>query len=184
MDLEGEIWKPVEGWEDWYEVSNLGRMKSLPKPMKLADGRPWMRKEHIMRQQDHTSGYLQVGYGPKGKRKTWYVHRLVAEAFLGGKHPGKDVNHKNGNKKDNRVENLEWVTRKENMIHARDVLGSYSHIRVRQLTKDGKFVKEWRSLREAADAMGLASAASISIVINDKYKNNVTAGGFRWEKVE
>ena len=181
-DLKGEIWKPVKGWEDWYEVSNMGRMKSLPKPIQMPYGGVTMRKTRIMKQTPH-NGYLTVGYGPKSDRATWYVHRVVAETFLGGEHPGMDVNHKNGNKHDNRLENLEWVTRQENVIHARDVLNSFNHVPVRQYTKDGTFVKEWRSLREAADGIG-RSLQSLSIASSDLYPDNVTAGGYVWKRVK
>jgi hypothetical protein len=96
-----EIWKDIVGYPD-YKVSNYGNVKSIP------------LKRNLL--QACTRGYMSVSFNRKYKKRHHLVHRLVAEAFMGKSHL--EVNHKNGIKHDNRLENLEFVTRKENMQHA------------------------------------------------------------------
>jgi DNA-binding XRE family transcriptional regulator len=112
---EQETWKNVVGYEGIYKISSLGRVRSFYHNkndgclLKLRRGR---------------AGYLRVWLCLDGKKKPESVHRLVAKAFLGpAPSPCHEVNHKNGDKTDNRVENLEWVTSSQNKEHARDVLG-------------------------------------------------------------
>ena len=104
-----EVWKGVGGHVGLYQVSNRGRVKSF-----------WKDKNGQMLMPIKAgNGYLVVNLCRDGKRKTVYVHRLVIEAFLGNApSPNHQVNHKNGDRTDNRVENLEWVTPSENNKHA------------------------------------------------------------------
>jgi len=111
-----EEWKDVVGYVGLYQASSLGRVKSL-KPGRRRYG-------CILRPARNNRGYLTVALYQDGKQSRVYVHRLVAEAFLGSQpSPDHEVNHKNGDKVDNRVENLEWVTKSENHKHAYGVLG-------------------------------------------------------------
>lgn len=91
-----EIWKGINGYEGLYQVSNLGRVKSKRKILKPINGE-----------------YLKVGLSKNGVQKTLYIHRLVAETFLG--RSNLQVNHKDENKHNNYVDNLEWISFKENM---------------------------------------------------------------------
>lgn len=103
-----EIWKPIVGINDKYEVSNLGRVRSLGyKTPLIFKPRFYLRSE-----------YLLVRLTVDGKRKYFSIHRLVAEAFIPNPDNKPCVNHINGIKTDNRVKNLEWVTRSENQYHA------------------------------------------------------------------
>ena len=103
-----EIWKKIKGYGGKYEISSLGRIKSL-----------WWGKERILVLNKNTTKiYLDLQLCFNGEQKQFTVHRLVAMSFL-PKQKGKNyVNHKNGDKKDNRVENLEWCTNGENQKHA------------------------------------------------------------------
>lgn len=104
------IWKKIPGYAD-YMVSNLGDVKSFK-----------YRKEHIMTPHlDGQGRYVFVCLCKKGKKKHILVHRLVASAFLDNKEGKSQVNHKNCNTRDNRLENLEWVTPKENVEYARSL---------------------------------------------------------------
>ena len=125
-----EIWMPIVEWEGLYEASSLGRVRSIPRlrvrphpknPQKL---QPRMYGGYVLSPKTHKNGYMAVNLFAHNKGKTVDVHRLVCSAFTGVLMPDMDVNHKNGVRSDNRPENLEWVTRRENLMHAEQVLGS------------------------------------------------------------
>lgn len=106
-DLPHEIWRDIKNYEDLYQVSNFGRAKSFK------SGKP-----KIFSLCNNNCGYVQVRLYKDGGKEFLTVHRLVAEAFIPNPDGKPFVNHKNGNKTDNRVENLEWVTVSENLFHA------------------------------------------------------------------
>ena len=111
-----EIWKSVEWYSTMYEVSNLGRVKSLQ------SGNPEILKPY--KNKGKHGWYYRIALWEGGKRKRYYVHRLVAMAFIEGKgtydskgKPRNEVNHLNFDTMDNRVENLEWCSKSENVEH-------------------------------------------------------------------
>ena len=110
-----EIWKDIEGYEGLYQVSNLGNVKSLRKRIDKGKCHRYF-DEKILKPIETNRGYLRVKLCKNRKIKKTRVHRLVAEAFI--KRPELEVNHIDGNKKNNKAENLEWVTQKENKQHA------------------------------------------------------------------
>jgi len=101
-----EIFKDIKGYESLYQISNLGRIKSLK-----------FNKEKILIPNKKRKGYLSILLYNKGL-KGYYIHRLVAKAFISNPENKPCINHKNGIKSDNRIENLEWVTYSENNKHA------------------------------------------------------------------
>ena len=106
-----EIWKPVIGYEGLYEVSNLGRVRSVDRLVKYSNGQIHLHKGRILSPGlVHKSGYLQVGLCNNGKTKHKMVYRLVAEGFLPNIDNLPQVNHKDENPFNNCVENLEWCT--------------------------------------------------------------------------
>ena len=112
-----ERWRCVEGWP--YEVSSVGRVRRSDAP----HGRTRVGK--ILSQSTTQKGYHRVALRDGDRRMSFFVHRLVARAFVDGHLPGLEVNHKNGDPGDNRASNLEWVTRKENNRHAREETGAW-----------------------------------------------------------
>jgi len=106
-----EKFKPVQGYAGIYEISNLGHVKSLSREIERKDGNTRTTKEKIIVPFNTKCGYHQIVLTNKdGVRKKHYIHRLVANAFLPNLNNLPIINHKNENKKDNRVENLEWCT--------------------------------------------------------------------------
>lgn len=150
-NLEGEEWRNVVGYEGIYQVSNMGRVKSL--------GNNKTRKDKILRQTKFKNGYLIVNLCKEGKYKTCYVHRLVGNAFLENPNGYRCYNHKNEIKTDNRAENLEPCTQKYNANYKnaqakRVASTNYKLIaeklsrQVYQYTKDGELVAIWQSIAE------------------------------------
>lgn len=129
LQLEGEIWKDVVDWEQFYQVSNLGRIKTKTRIMfydrnlnRGVEKKTIYEKIRKPKLNKHT-GYLMVGLNVKGKSTNVTVHSMVAKAFINnykgeGKGKGLCTNHKDGNKLNNSIENLEVVTQGENLRHA------------------------------------------------------------------
>lgn len=109
-----EVWKPIEGYEGLYDISNLGRVKSLPKQ----SGSRLNINSTIMRLGSDKNGYSVISLSKNGKYKLCKVHRLVGQAFIPNPENKPCINHKNLIKNDNAFVNLEWVTIYENSFHS------------------------------------------------------------------
>jgi len=118
--MENEIWKEINGYEGMYQVSNLGRVKSLKRQVTRANGVKPHYPERILRHGLNSAGYPIVCLQKDGTQKMERVHRLVAKCFINNPLNKKTVNHINGVKGDGRAVNLEWATQAENNQHAID----------------------------------------------------------------
>jgi hypothetical protein len=168
-----EEWKDIEGYEGLYQISNLGRVKSLPRNDKFYK----RAEEIILKTFKCGSGYQEVILHKDRKRKPKLIHRLVAEAFILNQKNRREVNHKDGNKANNTVSNLEWVTPSENQRHSIDVLKN-----TRSKTKKVICVETnevFLSLKSASDKYNL-KAPLIWKCCNNKQR---TTGGYHWEYI-
>lgn len=128
-----EEWKAIEGYEGYYEVSSSGRVKSLERTVKRSDGQVRKLNSRIISGSFDTDGYRQCKLSKNGKYLTVNIHRLVAQAFIPNPHNLPEVNHKNFNRTDNRVENLEWVSHNDNVAYS---IKAGRHFCTRDLTGD------------------------------------------------
>lgn len=138
-----EVWKDISGYEGLYQVSNLGRVKSL----KQWNGHKTIDKEHILKCYfKENKGYVSkiVSLSKNGERKEYRVHRLVAEAFIENKDNKPFINHIDGNSTNNIVTNLEWCTPKENVVHYYQYLRKvdYDERKVVETYKNGMTPKD------------------------------------------
>lgn len=131
--MENEIWKDIKGYEGLYQVSNLGRIKSLERKSKTKGNVEYIKKEKVLKER-FSHGYVSVILYKNGTKKNFRVHRLVAKAFLVNPKNLPQINHINFNRSDNRIENLEWVTAKENIQH------NFKNGNVEKIIKNAKSV--------------------------------------------
>ena len=171
-----EIWKDIKGYEGLYQVSNLGNVKSL--------SRYHHKKEQILKPNLKNDGYYETTLLKNGKPKWIRTHRLVAMAFIPNLENKPQINHKDGNKLNNCVENIEWVTNQENIDHAikmgLEKLNGHENPNTKPIDQydlNGNFIKHWKCIKYAADKLKIHQS-KISMACNNHIK---TAGGYIWK---
>lgn len=184
INSPGEEWRDIPGNEGKYQVSNHGRIKTLARDTRCGRSGVQHRPEYLLKQTDNPYGYLICSCG--------FVHRCVAQAFIPNPNGYPEVNHINGNKHDNRVDNLEWCSRGQNMKHAYVMglkqatkeflrMANVKRKRIRQIDKQtGETIAEYPSALAAAQYLerdqGNITRAALGL-----YK---TAYGFKWEYID
>ena len=165
-----EIWKDIVGYEGLYQVSNLGRVKSY-KRMGTNGG--------ILKKSFFKQGYEKTILAKNNKLKTFKTHRLVAIAFIPNQNNFPQVNHKDGNKLNNCVDNLEWTTAKENTIHAhKNNLCDYTHkMKPIAKIKNGIIIETFKCIHNVKRKYGYATS-NICKAAKGILK---TAYGFVWK---
>lgn len=161
-----EHWKDIKGFEGLYQVSDFGRVKSL--------NYNHTNESRILKTRKQRNGYLLVNLNKKGKSYFFLVHRLVAEAFIPNLDNLPQVNHIDEDKTNNRVENLEWKSPKDNCNHgtrnersAKTRTNGKLSKQVLQYTKNGEFVKEWVSLSEIERKLGYNKSAISKVCLGN-----------------
>lgn len=160
MDNSIEIWKDIEGYEGMYQVSNMGRVRALDRVKPNSGGQ--IAKGHILPQSDNGHGYRFVSLWKFNKGRRFYVHRLVASAFIPNPSNLPIINHKDENKSNNRYENLEWCTQKYNINygnHMKRLKESYiangNNRPIDVYDKNGAFLKTFDCSNEVCKELGV-----------------------------
>lgn len=192
-----ELWKDIKGYEGFYQVSNLGQVRSLCRYVNcgIKNNKKVVRKSKILKGKPNWNNYVQVHLSKYGKSKMLVVHRLVAQAFIPNPLNLPQVNHIDGNKFNNSVENLEWCTAKENINyswklglsktypHTKGKLTEYSKTlckHVSQYDSKGNFIKEYLSISDASRNTP-CSTSEICACCKGKQK---TSHKFIWKYVD
>lgn len=159
-----EEWRPIPGFEDTHQASSQGRIRSMSRFVRYADGRSRGYPTQILKQSLGTTGYPRVNIATDGKNRSTKVHHLVAAAFMGQRPDGMDVCHNNGDRTDNRIENLRYDTRSANLKdavrHGTNKNTAKTHCpRDHEYTPENTYlnVKGRRECRTCTRARGLAA---------------------------
>lgn len=188
MEIKGKVhcmfeqWRDVKGFEGVYQVSNLGRVRSVSHYVNIRNNNKRLVIGRILKQWKTCNGYMQVKTSKKYGSKHLNVHRLVAIAFIDNPENLSIVNHKDENKSNNLVTNLEWCSKSYNSLygHTQEKLRHHKVKAVRMLDKNNnKLLAVFDSMITAEEQKGV-SASQISGVCRGIRK---TAGGFKWEYV-
>lgn len=181
-----EVWKDIKGYEGMYQVSSIGRIKSIER----IDCSGRCRKEKMLTPDKLKKGYLRIGLSRNGLIERFLVHRLVAEAFIPNPENKPCIDHINCKRSDNRVENLRWVTTKENhnnpltlekYSNCRKGLNNYSSIPILQFTLNGELKALFINSKDAENKTGINDTC-IRFCYNN-IRGRKTAGGYKWCKL-
>ena len=186
-----EIWKPIINYEGYYEVSNYGNVRSINRTIIDKNGIKLNYKSIKLKPTTNKGGYLQVGLSKNSKTNSYCVHQLEALAFIHNFENKPTVNHKDGIKINNYVDNLEWATKSEQAIHSlkhnlrkmpNSWIGKFgskhgASKKVIQYTKDNMFVANYDSIIEAGNINNI-DPCLISGVCRGRKR---TAGGYIWK---
>lgn len=177
-----ELWRDIQGYEGLYQVSNYGRVRSLERVIMRSNGKSQPIGKKILRFATDKDGYLIASLRKGGIKRMKKVHRLVAEAFIPNPQNLPQVNHKDENKSNNNVDNLEWCTASYNINYGtrKEKVSSRERKEVFQYSLDGELVKIWVSIAECGNN-GYSSGA-VSQCCNNKYMqpNNNKYKDYRW----
>ena len=181
-----EIWKDIKGYEGLYQASNLGRIKSLKHIRKNGTKKSFIQKERILKPAiQKESGYQFVVLCRDNNPKGYRVHRLIAETFLSNPNKYRCVNHKDENKANNNLNNLEWCTHKYNNNYGtkkerlRKAHQKTQGRKINQYDLDGNFLKQWNCMMDAERQLKIKRASSgICSCCKNKIKS---AHGYKWE---
>lgn len=179
--MKEEIWRPVRGYEGLYEVSSFARVRSLERPVSTMHKFVAIKKGKILSQKltgKKHALYFRVTLSKNNIAKSFAAHRLVAESFVENLHDKPVVNHIDGIKTNNRPENLEWVTSKENTHHASG-LGlmckgeriNTAKLNLSQVKEIRQLLKQGKSQRSLARKFGVSSTSITSIALGRSWKH-------------
>lgn len=182
--MQNEIWKEISGYEGYFEVSNLGNFRSKDRIVKYKSNGTRLYPGKLLKTETIVEGYHRIVLMKEAIKKRYMCHRLVAQEFVPNPDNKPYVNHINGNKADNRAENLEWVTQSENELHSYNVLGNTMRGKTYPKKVEAIFPKEgdrivFNSMSDAIKFLGVGCIEGLkkAIVANRVYHN------FKWKFV-
>jgi len=186
--ISEETWRDIPNYEGLYQVSSLGRVKAVQRTIHYKNGKTIHRKERLLSLSDSYGQYYTVGLIKNGKHKTWNVHRLVAMAFIPNPHNLPCINHKDENKYNNTVDNLEWCSYSYNTkyngsmrvrLNTRNKNQSRGYEKkVYQYDLQGNLIKIWNSVRVISRELNYKASDISSCCLNKQYRK--TAYGYKW----
>ena len=155
-----EVWKDIKNYEGYYQVSNLGNVRSCDRVIKRLNFFKKIRGKNLKKVIDNSTGYYCVGLSKNNKANRFYVHRLVAQAFIPNPNNLKYVNHKDETRTNNKVENLEWCTALYNNTYGTllDRLKNLKGKVIYQYDLQGNFIKKWESSMEIQRVLKLTQS--------------------------
>lgn len=179
-----EIWKDIIGYEGFYRISNWGRVKSLRRTVVKSDGKTQLVIGKVLKPTRDKKGYLHVCLSVGGVNVNRSVHRLVAMAFIPNPYNYTQINHRDENPSNNKLENLEWCSAEYNLNYGnRNKKASISRsTKVAQFSLDGIFIQTFFGTREAGRQIGHGASASANIAACCRGKRD-KAYGFRWKYI-
>lgn len=177
--MKREVWKDVKGFEEAYQVSNLGRIKRK----RRIDSNNRTQKERIMQPSIYSNGYMNVDLRMNNKKRRVSVHRLVAETFIDNPLNLPQVNHKDENKTNNCAANLEWCTAQYNIrynkgVERRRETAIKKSNEVSKYSLDGKFIEKYRCPSDAADSVNGACSEIVSCCYRKAH--SLSYRGYMW----
>lgn len=175
--MNDEIWKDIPNYEGLYQISNMGRVKSISHIVIDTLGRHFPVKEKIRKSVVDRNGYYHLKLIAHGHTKDFQIHQLVAQAFIPNPNHYKEINHKDEDKRNNKVSNLEWCTRKYNVNYHN--LPDRQGKKVAQYDKTGKLIKIYPSIREAERETNITNQHIIRVC---KGRRKST-GGYVWKYI-
>ena len=187
-ELNDEYWVDVPDYEGLYSISNKGRIKSISRIKNGGTRFEYKSRECLLKPSITKDGYLTVYLCKNGIRKAHAIHRLVAIAFIDNNNELSDVNHKDENKLNNCVENLEWCSKAYNIKYGTRTQRVSK--RISQYSKDGALLNTFNSVKEASRLTGIGtsnihnSAINKTVVKNGKEYICRSAGGFIWKYLD
>lgn len=163
-------WQAIKGFDSFYEINNLGQIRN--------------KNGKILKTSINSGGYEIISLRKNGKCKRLYIHRLVATHFIPNPNNYREVNHKNENKLDNRVENLEWCNRRYNAIYGtkleRQRQANPLKKQIAQYSLSDEIIKIWESITLASRELSISRANIVQCLRGNGRK---TAGGFKWKEI-
>jgi uncharacterized protein YijF (DUF1287 family) len=176
MKIEAKItdfdidWKKIKGVDSFYEINNLGQVRN--------------QKGQILKTSVNSGGYEVIALRKDKIKKQLYIHRLVAKAFLDNPNNYKEINHKDENKLNNKVENLEWCNRKYNAVYGtkleRQRVANPLKKKVEQYSLTNELINVWQSITLASKKTGINRANIVQCLRGNGRK---TAGGYKWKEI-
>lgn len=176
MGSEAEVWKPIKGYEGFYEVSTHGRVRSVERIVRGRNNSARIIKSKIKAQRINTAGYLSVNLNKGNVYKTFRVHRLMAEAFIQNPNNLPIINHIDGNKLNNTIANLEWCDYSYNALHAHRTGLTSNRKPIKNVETGEVFYSESEAARAVNGLQGNIGR-TVRDNANGKWK---TAYGYHW----